>query len=83
MFGRAAQKFSHRRILLFTREDNPHADEPSMILQAKTKARDLADNGISIDLMHMTPQQGGKFDPTFYQVSSELNYFSFNLLCCI
>ena len=68
MFGRSAHKFSHRRILLFTREDSPHATDVSKTQQAKTKARDLADNGITIDLMHMAPPGDTKFKLDFYQV---------------
>ena len=69
MFGRSAHKFSHRRILLFTRDDNPHSSDVGKAQQAKTKARDLAENGITIDLMHMTPAVNTKFKLDFYQVS--------------
>ena len=80
MFGRSAHKNSHRRILLFTREHAPHATDASKTQQAKTKARDLADNGITIDLMHMAPPGGAKFQLEFYQVRTvaiELVHWNF------
>ena len=79
MFGRSAHKFSHRRILLFTREDNPHVTDVSKTQLAKTKARDLADNGITIDLMHMAPPEGAKFQLGFYQVNL-INFVHSNLV---
>lgn len=55
MFSKSSQKVGHKRIMLFTNNDNPHADNPSLQRQAKTKSRDLSEIGIEIDLMHMQP----------------------------
>jgi ATP-dependent DNA helicase 2 subunit 1 len=60
----SASKNSHKRIILFTNNDQPHSSNPSLQRQAKTKAKDLAENGVEIELMHI----GRTFDVSlFYQ----------------
>ncbi|KAJ7370949.1 X-ray repair cross-complementing protein 6 [Desmophyllum pertusum] len=50
-----SQKIGHKRVMLFTNNDNPHADDPALQRQAKTKSRDLSEIGIAIELMHIQP----------------------------
>ncbi|XP_071954852.1 X-ray repair cross-complementing protein 5-like [Antedon mediterranea] len=67
MFSQCTQKLGHKRILLFTNNDNPHADNVAFQRQAKTKANDLNSIGIEIDLMHLK-LPGQNFDVSkFYQ----------------
>ncbi|GIZ02338.1 hypothetical protein CEXT_474221 [Caerostris extrusa] len=58
---------AHKRILLFTATDNPHEKSAHFQLQARTKAKDLHESNIDIDLMHIQkPNQ--EFDPSkFYK----------------
>lgn len=67
MFSKSSQKVGHKRIMLFTNNDNPHADNPSLQRQAKTKSRDLSEIGIEIDLMHMQPPNRAFDASLFYQ----------------
>lgn len=67
MFSKSSQKVGHKRIMLFTNNDNPHADNPSLQRQAKTKSRDLSEIGIEIDLMHMQPPDRAFDASLFYQ----------------
>ncbi|XP_074637698.1 X-ray repair cross-complementing protein 6-like [Acropora palmata] len=67
MFSKSSQKVGHKRIMLFTNNDNPHADNPSLQRQAKTKSRDLSEIGIEIDLMHMQPPNHAFDASLFYQ----------------
>ncbi|XP_061181426.1 X-ray repair cross-complementing protein 5-like [Saccostrea echinata] len=53
MFANSPQKVSYKRILLFTNNDNPHAGSPQLQRQAKTKASDLNETGIDLELMHL------------------------------
>ena len=43
-------KTGSKRVFLITAEDNPHSDDPVFHRAAQTKAIDLYDNGISINL---------------------------------
>ncbi|XP_064480965.1 ATP-dependent DNA helicase 2 subunit 1-like isoform X2 [Ornithodoros turicata] len=53
-------KFSDQRVLLFTNTDDPHGGSSHLDQQAKTKAQDMAEAGIRIDLIHVKPP-GGTF----------------------
>lgn len=67
MFANSSQKLNYKRILLFTCNDNPHAGNQQLQLQAKTKARDLNETGIELELMHLQ-LSGETFDVTkFYK----------------
>lgn len=67
MFSNSPQKVGSKRILLFTNNDNPHAGSPQLQRQAKTKASDLNETGIDLELMHLQ-QEGESFDVTkFYK----------------
>ena len=64
MLANSAYKYGHKRILLFTNNDHPHERRPDLQRQARAKAKDLAENNIDIELMHM----GSNFDISkFYQ----------------
>ncbi|XP_022106423.1 X-ray repair cross-complementing protein 6-like [Acanthaster planci] len=67
MFSQSTQKIGHKRVLLFTNNDDPHANDLAAQRQAKTKAKDLHEIGIDIELMHLA-QPGKEFDYSkFYQ----------------
>ncbi|XP_069812798.1 X-ray repair cross-complementing protein 6-like [Dendropsophus ebraccatus] len=66
LFSNVKMKMSHKRIMLFTNEDNPHAGDSAKITQAVTKAKDLRELGIFLDLMHL--EKKGGFDVSrFYR----------------
>lgn len=50
MFSNCKYTLAHRRILLFTVHDDPHAGKQQLQILAKTKAKDLHDSSIDIDL---------------------------------
>ncbi|XP_032202015.1 X-ray repair cross-complementing protein 6 isoform X4 [Mustela erminea] len=57
---------SHKRIMLFTNEDDPHGLDSAKASRARTKAGDLRDTGIFLDLMHLK-KRGGFDISLFYQ----------------
>ncbi|CAG2223780.1 G22P1 [Mytilus edulis] len=61
MFSNSTQKVGSKRILLFTNNDNPHAGSPQLQRQARTKASDLNETEIDLELMHLI-QEGETFD---------------------
>ncbi|XP_019370638.1 PREDICTED: X-ray repair cross-complementing protein 6 isoform X2 [Gavialis gangeticus] len=66
LFSDVQLKMSHKRIMLFTNEDNPHANDSTKTKLARTRAADLRDTGIILDLMHL--KKPGGFDiSTFYR----------------
>lgn len=65
MFSTSSQKIGHKRILLFTNDDDPHKKSDSLQRQAKTKAKDLFDIGIDIELMPIKPRIG-EFDTSLF-----------------
>ncbi|RUS27445.1 SPOC like C-terminal domain-containing protein [Jimgerdemannia flammicorona] len=68
MFSASAQKVGSKRIFLFTNEDNPHAANPRLRDAATTRARDLNEVGIRIELFNIDrPDQRFDFD-AFYKV---------------
>lgn len=72
MFSKSSQSLNNKRVMLFTNNDNPHAGNPNLQLQAKTKASDLKNNGIDLELIHLV-HPGQTFDVTkFYK---ELLFF--------
>lgn len=54
LFSNASHKVASRRILLFTNNDSPHTADHTLQRQAITKAKDLSDVGVDIDLLHMS-----------------------------
>lgn len=65
IFGNCPIKVGTKRIFLFTNNDNPNADQPSLQAQAKQRASDLRQLGISIELFPLNsanlPFLGSKF----------------------
>ncbi|KAL0593548.1 X-ray repair cross-complementing protein 6 [Plecturocebus cupreus] len=55
---------SHKRIMLFTSEDNPHGNDSAKASQARTKTGDLRETGIFLDLMHL--KKPGGFDISLF-----------------
>jgi ATP-dependent DNA helicase 2 subunit 1 len=67
MFANSPQKIGYKRVMLFTDNDDPHSDSVTLQRQARTKAKDLFENGIELELMHLKPS-GGTFDVSkFYE----------------
>jgi ATP-dependent DNA helicase 2 subunit 1 len=61
-------KVGHKRIFLFTNDDNPNAEDEALRARSLQRARDLEELGIDIELFSMN-QPGKQFDPSlFYQV---------------
>lgn len=67
MFSNSSQKVSSKRVMLFTNNDNPHAGSQQLQRQARTKASDLSETGIDLELMHLQ-KPGESFDVSkFYK----------------
>uniref|UniRef100_A0A2K5RS23 DNA helicase n=1 Tax=Cebus imitator TaxID=2715852 RepID=A0A2K5RS23_CEBIM len=64
LFSDIQFKMSHKRIMLFTNEDNPRGNDSAKASQARTKAGDLLDTGIFLDLMHL--KKPGGFDISLF-----------------
>ncbi|XP_006890247.1 PREDICTED: X-ray repair cross-complementing protein 6 [Elephantulus edwardii] len=60
LFSDVQFKMSHKRVMLFTNEDDPHGSDSAKASRARTKAADLRDTGIFLDLMHL--KKPGGFD---------------------
>uniref|UniRef100_A0A8C2MK28 X-ray repair cross-complementing protein 6 n=1 Tax=Cricetulus griseus TaxID=10029 RepID=A0A8C2MK28_CRIGR len=64
LFSDVQVKMSHKRIMLFTNEDDPHGNDSAKASRARTKANDLRDTGIFLDLMHL--KRRGGFDISLF-----------------
>lgn len=64
LFSDVQVKMSHKRIMLFTNEDDPHGNDSAKASRARTKAGDLRDTGIFLDLMHL--KKRGGFDISLF-----------------
>ncbi|XP_058476787.1 X-ray repair cross-complementing protein 6 isoform X1 [Solea solea] len=53
-------RLSHKRLMIFTCRDEPHGGDSVKDRQARTKASDLKETGVVIDLMHL--MKPGGFD---------------------
>ncbi|XP_035825176.1 X-ray repair cross-complementing protein 6 isoform X2 [Aplysia californica] len=61
MFASSAQNLGSKRIMLFTNNDDPHGANPQLRRLAVTKASDLNETGIDLELMHLQ-NPGQSFD---------------------
>ncbi|KAM8980980.1 X-ray repair cross-complementing protein 6 [Sarcophilus harrisii] len=64
LFSGVRLKMSHKRVMLFTNNDSPHGDDSTKASRAKTKACDLRDTGIFLDLMNL--KKPGGFDISLF-----------------
>ncbi|ETE68597.1 X-ray repair cross-complementing protein 6, partial [Ophiophagus hannah] len=64
LFSVAHFKMSHKRIMLFTNEDDPHGQDSTKTKLARTKAADLRGTGIYLDLMNL--KKPGGFDISLF-----------------
>ncbi|ELW64430.1 X-ray repair cross-complementing protein 6 isoform X2 [Tupaia chinensis] len=64
LFSDVQVKMSHKRIMLFTNEDDPHRNDSAKASRARTKASDLRDTGIFLELMHL--KKPGGFDISLF-----------------
>ncbi|XP_034050659.1 X-ray repair cross-complementing protein 6 [Thalassophryne amazonica] len=51
-------RLSHKRLMIFTCRDEPHGGDSVKDRQARTKASDLKETGVVIDLMHLMKPGG-------------------------
>ncbi|XP_038639635.1 X-ray repair cross-complementing protein 6 isoform X3 [Scyliorhinus canicula] len=64
LFSDVRLKLSHKRIMLFTNNDDPHTRDSSKARMARTKASDLRETGIVLDLMNL--KKPGGFDTSLF-----------------
>ncbi|XP_075607352.1 X-ray repair cross-complementing protein 6 [Balearica regulorum gibbericeps] len=64
LFSDVRVRLSHKRIMLFTNQDDPHANDSAKAKLARTRAGDLRDTGIILDLMHL--KKPGGFDISLF-----------------
>ncbi|XP_017289088.1 X-ray repair cross-complementing protein 6 [Kryptolebias marmoratus] len=57
-------RLSHKRLMIFTCRDEPHGGDSAKDRQARTKASDLKETGVVIDLMHLMKADG--FDVSLF-----------------
>ncbi|KAL0983994.1 hypothetical protein UPYG_G00135630 [Umbra pygmaea] len=57
-------RLSHKRLMIFTCRDLPHEGDSERDRQARTKAGDLKETGVVIDLMHL--MKPGGFDVSLF-----------------
>ncbi|XP_053197268.1 X-ray repair cross-complementing protein 6 [Scomber japonicus] len=57
-------RLSHKRLMIFTCRDDPHGGDGTKDRQARTKASDLKETGVVIDLMHL--MKPGGFDVSLF-----------------
>ncbi|CAG5910240.1 unnamed protein product [Menidia menidia] len=57
-------RLSLKRVMIFTCRDQPHGGDSAKDRQARTKASDLKETGVVIDLMHL--MKPGGFDVSLY-----------------
>ncbi|KAM4716153.1 X-ray repair cross-complementing protein 6 isoform 1-T2 [Anableps anableps] len=57
-------RLSHKRLMIFTCRDEPHGGDNARDRQARTKASDLKETGVFIDLMHLI--KPGGFDVSLF-----------------
>lgn len=62
MFSASGQKNAKKFVYLITCQDNPHAGNHQLVNMAKTRARDLTDLQISIELFGVNPSATSNFD---------------------
>lgn len=68
MFSNCAVKVSHKRIFLFTNDDNPNEDNDNFRNQALQRGKDLAELSIEIELFALQNPGQAPFNPSlFYQ----------------
>eukprot|EP01133_Synstelium_polycarpum_P007225 gene7225-8394_t len=68
MFSNCNIKVSHKRIFLFTNEDNPNAYNENLRNVSFQRAKDLADLGIEIELFSMDKADDDRFEfSRFYE----------------
>uniref|UniRef100_UPI0037E8AB7E X-ray repair cross-complementing protein 5-like n=1 Tax=Semicossyphus pulcher TaxID=241346 RepID=UPI0037E8AB7E len=63
-------RLSHKRLMIFTCRDEPHRGDNAKDRQARTKAGDLKETGVIIDLMHLMKPGGFNVAPFFRDIVS-------------
>ncbi|XP_064179869.1 X-ray repair cross-complementing protein 6 [Anguilla rostrata] len=57
-------RLSHKRLMIFTCRDSPHGGDGDLDKLARTKAADLKETGVVIDLIHL--KKAGGFDVSLF-----------------
>ncbi|KAJ8263927.1 hypothetical protein GJAV_G00143160 [Gymnothorax javanicus] len=57
-------RLSHKRLMIFTCRDSPHGGDNELDKLARTKASDLKETGVVIDLIHL--KKAGGFDVSLF-----------------
>ncbi|XP_022054708.1 X-ray repair cross-complementing protein 6 isoform X2 [Acanthochromis polyacanthus] len=65
-------RLSHKRLMIFTCRDEPHGGDSVKDRQARTKAGDLKETGVVIDLMHLMKPGGFNVSLFFCDIISPL-----------
>ncbi|XP_069052961.1 X-ray repair cross-complementing protein 6 isoform X1 [Lepisosteus oculatus] len=60
LFSDVKLRLSHKRLMIFTNQDDPHGGDRTRDRLARTKAADLKETGVILDLIHL--QKPGGFD---------------------
>ncbi|XP_075890908.1 X-ray repair cross-complementing protein 6 [Nelusetta ayraudi] len=63
-------RLSHKRLMIFTCRDEPHGGDSAKDRQARTKAGDLKETGVVIDLMHLMKPGGFDISSFFRDIVS-------------
>uniref|UniRef100_A0A3Q4MA68 DNA helicase n=1 Tax=Neolamprologus brichardi TaxID=32507 RepID=A0A3Q4MA68_NEOBR len=63
-------RLSHKRLMIFTCRDEPHGGDSVKDRQARTKASDLKETGVVIDLMHLMKPGGFNISLFFCDIVS-------------
>uniref|UniRef100_A0A3P9KEP8 DNA helicase n=1 Tax=Oryzias latipes TaxID=8090 RepID=A0A3P9KEP8_ORYLA len=63
-------RLSHKRLMIFTCRDEPHGGDSAKDRQARTKAGDLKEIGVVIDLMHLLKPGGFDVSAFFCDIIS-------------
>ncbi|XP_039991332.1 X-ray repair cross-complementing protein 6 isoform X1 [Xiphias gladius] len=64
LYSEIKLRLSHKRLMIFTCRDEPHGGNSTKDRQARTKASDLKETGVVIDLMHL--MKPGGFDVSLF-----------------
>ncbi|XP_029383648.1 X-ray repair cross-complementing protein 6 [Echeneis naucrates] len=70
LFSDIKLRLSHKRLMIFTCRDEPHGDNSTKDKQARTKATDLKETGVFIDLMHLMKPGGFNISLFFCDIVS-------------
>ncbi|CAM9649276.1 X-ray repair cross-complementing protein 6 [Lampetra fluviatilis] len=71
LFSASKDRLSHRRVLLLTNQDEPHADNAERAKLARTKAADLRGIGVTLEVLPLGKAGGFRMDAFYRDIVSE------------